>query len=94
MTQCFSAHLCRGCLSLAKAVVEHRCLGLSYFGPPSIHVTTGPYQQSIYLEAAMPHYAGGHHTVEWKQLDLPGDKTHCVALRGAEHTVNKKPPND
>lgn len=42
----------------------------------------------------MPHYPGGHHTVEWKQLDLLGDKTHCVALRGAGCTVSKKPPTD
>lgn len=34
MTQCSSAHLYRGCLSVAKAAVEHRCLGVSYFCPP------------------------------------------------------------
>lgn len=37
----------------------------------------------------MAHHPGGHHTVEWKQLDLLGDKTHCFAQRGTVRAAGK-----
>lgn len=82
-----TAHLCSRCLSVPNTAVKHRCLGRAISA--LLYTCDSKPISAVCLEAAMAHHPGGHHTVEWKQLDPLGDKTQCFAGHGTVCTVGK-----
>lgn len=82
-----TAHLCSRCLSVPNTAVKHRCLGRAISA--LLYTCDSKPISAVCLGAAMAHHPGGHHTVEWKQLDPLGDKTQCFARHGTVCTVGK-----